>query len=230
MTLPGTSRRCIFGAGLAAGSLIFACGCLWLNSGVRQTSPEPQANFNRGLAMTIENLPGEEWRPVVGWESLYEVSNMGRIRSFPRVCWNGKVEWTMPSRIMHDYLAFKGYRYVTLNTGLKPVNRLVHQVVATAFLGVDPDRPFVNHKDGNKVNNRLDNLEWCTQKENARHAVDTGLSTCLQAVERVGMDGSVTRFRSKAEAQRSVGTRTITISRYIASGKVDHRGFKWRAA
>lgn len=180
--------------------------------------------------MTIENLPGEEWRPVVGWESLYEVSNMGRIRSFPRVCWNGRVEWTMPSRIMHDYRAFNGYRYVTLNTGLKPVNRLVHQVVVTAFLGVDPDRPFVNHKDGNKVNNRLDNLEWCTPKENLTHALETGLNNCSHPVERIGPDGSVTRFRSKSEACAKVGGRVITITNYIASGKVDRKGFKWRAA
>lgn len=177
--------------------------------------------------MTIENLPGEEWRPVVGWESLYEVSNMGRIRSFPRVCWNGKVEWTMPSRIMHDYHAFKGYRYVTLNTGLKPVNRLVHQVVLAAFVPADPLRKVVNHKDGNKVNNRLDNLEWCTVKENIQHAYDTGLNRSRMRVVLITSEGVRTEFKSQAEARKETGAHDATIRKSSASGRPDRLGRQW---
>lgn len=175
MTLPGTSRRCIFGAGLAAGSLIFACGCLWLNSGVRQTSPEPQANFNRGLAMTIENLPGEEWRPVVGWESLYEVSNMGRVKSRQRERWAGS-GWATLQPVLRKLSVSLGYAKIQLSPGLgtKSVGQWVHRLVAEAFIPNPDKKPMVNHIDCDRGNNNVSNLEWVTAKENIRHARAAG--------------------------------------------------------
>lgn len=196
MSLPRASRRCILFTGLATSSLIFACGCLWLNSGVRQTLPEPQANLNRGLAMTIENLPGEEWLPVVGWESFYEVSNMGRVRNLPRVCWNGKVEWLMHSKIMKTSDNGKGYRSITLNSGRKAVKILyVHRLVAFAFVQNDDaeNKIAINHIDGVKHNNRADNIEWVTYAQNSRHAIDKQLKK-TKRVRRTSQDGIVSEF------------------------------------
>ena len=224
--LPRASRRCIFGAGLATSSLIFACGCLWLNSGVRQTLPEPQANLNRGLAMTIENLPGEEWRPVVGWESFYEVSNMGRIKSLPRICWNGRVEWLMPARIMHDY-AVRGYRYVTLNTGKKPVNMYVHRLVAMAFIPNPQGKEQVNHIDYNRVNNALGNLEWASVVENARHSATPERHARYKPVRRILASGESHEYANKLRASKATGTHVVTIAKYARLGIPDMNGTTW---
>lgn len=128
--------------------------------------------------MAIENLPNEEWKPITGFETLYEVSNMGRVRSFPRVCWNGKVEWVNPGRLMQFGDNGRGYKFLPLCYGKKRYkNAYIHRLVALHFIHNDaPDtRSQVNHKDGVKSNNKADNLEWCTQAENTRHGWDTGL-------------------------------------------------------
>jgi hypothetical protein len=177
--------------------------------------------------MTIENLPNEEWRPVVGWESLYEVSNMGRIRSFPRRCWNGRVFWMMPSRIMHDYKAFSGYRCVTLNSGLAPVNILVHRVVASSFIPLDADRAYVNHINGDKTDNRAANLEWVTGSENICHALNTGLMKTRIPVCVTMADGSVMQFKSVQDACEHTGRNKTTISRAIKRGSPDRNGTTW---
>lgn len=167
--------------------------------------PGPSQNL-RGLVMSIESLPGEDWRPVVGYESLYSVSDMGRIKSHPRRCWNGKVWWTMPEREMHQYTSRMGYLWVTLNTGKDPKNHFCHRVVLSAFSPNPSPGVYtqINHVDGNKANNRLWNLEWCTCKENHMHAWEAGLCEGVRLITResgrpveiVHMDGRVEWFRS----------------------------------
>lgn len=176
--------------------------------------------------MTIENLPGEEWRPVVGWESLYEVSNMGRIRSFSRVCWNGRVEWTMPSRIMHDY-AVRGYRYVTLNTGKKPVNMYVHRLVAMAFIPNPENKEQVNHIDYNRVNNVLENLEWATAVENLGHSALPERHSRYQPVRRILASGETSEYVNKRKASKATGTHVVTIAKYAKLGIPDANGTLW---
>lgn len=108
----------------------------------------------------------ELWRPVceLGYSDLYEVSNLGRVRSLK----TGQVLAAAPQS--------RGYLSVGLHIGKPQKSFLVHRLVAGAWL--DPaseGRVQVNHKDGNKQNNVVSNLEWCTSKENHRHAIETGL-------------------------------------------------------
>lgn len=180
--------------------------------------PGPSRNL-RGLAMSIENLPGEEWLPVIGYESLYSVSNMGRIKSHPRQCWNGKVWWTMPEREMHQYRNSNGprpYMYVTLNRDGNQKNHYVHRLVASLFVSnVTPSMCVeVNHIDGNKCNNHARNLEWCTRAQNQHHASMTGLSPKLRGaehwksvpVEVVDRTGTVIgRYDGMRDAARALG-------------------------
>lgn len=128
--------------------------------------------------MNIENLPGEQWLPIPGYESFYAVSNMGRVRSFPRECWNGISNWVNPGRILKVGDNGYGYAFVSLNSGRKNTkNHYVHRLVADAFIphSSDPKATEVNHMDGNKRNNNATNLEWVTRKENAVHGYATGL-------------------------------------------------------
>jgi hypothetical protein len=107
----------------------------------------------------------EEWRSVVGWEGLYDVSNLGRVkRTAPAR--NGHA----PGACLRPPLDSSGYQHVTLyRPGEQRVFRKVHVIVALAFLGPRPPGLQVNHMDGNKLNNRASNLEYVTLQENMRH-------------------------------------------------------------
>lgn len=104
----------------------------------------------------------EEWKPVVGFEKLYEVSNLGNIRNT-----RGKV--------LKVHAQNSGYFQVTFyDKGKKKM--LVHRVVSQAWISNIESKPYVNHLDGDKANNSVDNLEWCTNSENILHARSTGLN------------------------------------------------------
>jgi hypothetical protein len=105
----------------------------------------------------------ERWLPVCGYEGLYDVSTEGRVRNGLR----GTMLSLQPTP--------KGYLRVSLSRVGVSRNHMVHRLVARAFVSNDSDKPEVNHKDGDKVNNRATNLEWVTESENLIHAYDTGL-------------------------------------------------------
>jgi hypothetical protein len=123
----------------------------------------------------------EEWRPVVGFEGIYEVSSVGRVKRI--VSGRG----TRSGLILRGYIC-NNYPMVKLFDGSrghsgKPKARIhIHRLVAAAFVGPAPFKGEVNHKDGVKTNNDWRNLEWTTRAGNAQHAARTGL---LRSGERV---------------------------------------------
>ncbi len=116
----------------------------------------------------------EDWKPVDGYRDLYSVSNLGRIRR------DGAGRGAVAGRILTAKRKRNGYRQVDLSRDDTKVRRLIHQLVAAAFL---PPRPspdhHPNHIDGNKANNVASNLEWATHAENAAHAARLGLTVRL---------------------------------------------------
>lgn len=127
----------------------------------------------------------EIWLPVVGYEHLYEVSNLGNVKSLGRVVpysdgrirtYTGKL--LNPSEKGKRENAEKGYLEVRLTDDNKiSKNYVVHRLVATAFIPNPENKPTVNHIDGNKHNNNVDNLEWATYSENNQHAYDNNLKS-----------------------------------------------------
>lgn len=120
----------------------------------------------------------EKWKEVVGYSGLYEVSNIGRVRSLDRKAYRkGKSKSgfmvTIKGKILKNKLNH-GYHHIHLYTGGKYRTKKVHRLVAKAFIPNPEDKPNVNHIDLDRTNNKVDNLEWCTQQENIDHSIKLG--------------------------------------------------------
>ena len=118
----------------------------------------------------------ENWKDVIGYEELYQVYNLGIIKSLggSRIRSNGRKQ-TFSEKIMKFNVDKDGYFRVNLTKNKKGKVFGVHRLVAQAFIPNPENKPCVNHKSGNKKDNSVDNLEFCTVAENNNHAIKTGL-------------------------------------------------------
>lgn len=133
-------------------------------------------NFMHYLNKSLANIDGEEWKGVVGYDGLYEVSNLGRLKmNGRRVPIHGGFTRFRNPKIKTQFIDIGGYCTTGLSNGSKSVSRKVHVLVATAFIPNPENKPHVNHKDGVKHNNNVDNLEWVTRNENMQHAYSNNL-------------------------------------------------------
>lgn len=126
----------------------------------------PQESINLDL---FDGKGKEEWLPVNGYEGFYEVSNLGQVRNVK------ERRHTSIGRVLKPLPTTNGYFRVCLNKDGERRYISVHRIVATTFLGVPDSELQVNHIDGVKSNNRIDNLEWVTSKQNHHHASMMGL-------------------------------------------------------
>ena len=111
----------------------------------------------------------EEWKNIVGYENLYQVSNFGNVRSLDKVIIRSNGEkLTVHGKILKPMIS-RGYCYVRLNDCGSWKDEQVHRLVAQAFISNPDNLPEVNHKDENPANNNVDNLEWCTHEYNVNY-------------------------------------------------------------
>ena len=174
----------------------------------------------------------EVWRPVVGWEGLYEVSSHGRVRSLDRYvrckigmrCMKGKI---LTQRAWGNYMS------VCLVLDQQEERRYVHRMVAEAFIPNPDNLPQVNHKDENKHNNTLENLEWCTSDYNLKYGTrpERFSKSRGKAIEQLTLYGRhVATYYSARQAERESGGRfknTHLID--AAHGQLQTAyGYRWR--
>lgn len=115
----------------------------------------------------------ETWKLILGYENFYEVSSFGNVRAFDKyVPTKGGVLKMLRGRILRPGIV-SGYPRVLLHKNKVRKNLFVHRLVAQAFISNPENKPCVNHINGNKIDNRAENLEWCTSKENLYHAKNT---------------------------------------------------------
>jgi hypothetical protein len=119
-------------------------------------------------AFTLDTSGTVEWRPVEGYEGLYEVSSEGRVRSLDRAIWRAGYERQIQGVVLRQKRYKDGYAYVNVYRDGVQNTRAVHRLVATAFIPNPEGKPEVNHIDGPE--DRATNLEWATQQENRDHA------------------------------------------------------------
>lgn len=119
----------------------------------------------------------EVWKDIIGYEGYYQVSDCGRVRSCERIVKDSKCTRVFNGKILNptESNGKQPYYYVSLSKSGKTRKKMVHVLVAIAFIPNPENKPQVNHKDGNPQNNHADNLEWVTNAENTQHAYDKHL-------------------------------------------------------
>lgn len=117
----------------------------------------------------------EEWKDVEGYEGIYQVSNLGRLKSLERIVHSKKWDRREPLKILSPPKLKNGYLLATLRKEGKSEKVLLHRLIAKAFIPNPNNLPQINHIDGNKQNNNISNLEWVTAQENIIHAYTNNL-------------------------------------------------------
>ena len=171
----------------------------------------------------------EEWRDIKGFEGLYQVSNLGHVKSVSRKIWNGKGFFRSKEKFVSQVLNHKGYLMVQLwsNKNFKTIS--VHRLVADAFVPNPKDLPQVNHKDEDKTNNKVSNLEWCTAKYNINYG--TAKIRMAEKCSKPVIGSSLAtqdcvRFVSAAEAGRN-GFCASHVIECCNNKRKTHKGYIW---
>lgn len=168
----------------------------------------------------------EEWRPVVGYKGLYEISNLGRVKSVDRVMTSmrtnsdGSVSpytYHVKEKILKQGIRQDGYSDVSLSNHGKTVLHCIHRLLAEAWIPNPNNFNYVNHKDLDKTNNSLDNLEWISNAGNVIHAVNQYSNTkqckpiyCLETNE---------VYPSMGQCERSLGLPAGSVTDVINHGR-----------
>lgn len=175
----------------------------------------------------------EIWKDIDGYIGKYQVSNLGKVRSLPR---NGTVRYKRILKIQTDR---KGYNYVSFHKK----KFKVHRLVAEAFIPNPENKPQVNHIDGNKINNCVNNLEWATAQENIQHSLKTGLRDYrkikkalqyarlknIKPIIQYDLLGNfIKRWESATEIQKCLGYKAQNIGACCLGKYKKSNGFIWR--
>lgn len=139
--------------------------------------------------LSLENLPNEEWRDVVGFEKSHEVSNLGRVRIKSQLKKWGNYIRKREAKIVSQYVKPNGYLSLHLSNDGVSKNAYVHRLVVEAFIRPMKQGEEVNHLDKNKRNNITSNLDICTRKENMAYSREDILSVVAKKVYRYTLEG-----------------------------------------
>lgn len=170
----------------------------------------------------------EKWKDIRGYEGRYQVSNFGNVRTL-------NYKRTGQTRIMTGTTDIRGYKNIAFReggVGSKQKHYMVHRLVAEAFIQNPENKPFVNHKDGDRANNIVENLEWCTRQENEEHKVyvlGRPSGHCIPPKPVICVETGK-RYPSVSRAAEEMGVYQGAISIALTSERRTSCGYHWRYA
>ena len=167
----------------------------------------------------------EEWRDIIGYEGLYQVSNLGRVKSF--LYYNGTNE-----RIIKPIRLKNGYYNVSLSKNKISKKIYIHRLVADAFIPNPNSYPIINHKDENPSNNCADNLEWCTQKYNMNYGkLKEKQKRESKSVLQYDLNNNfIKKWNSIADVERELNITHCNIVACLKNRRNNAGGFVWKYA
>lgn len=170
----------------------------------------------------------EVWKDVPEFIGIYQVSNFGRVKSLDRINAQGNFSY---GKILKQKIGKQGYPYVILKYGPKQRTVKVHRLVAKAFIENPDNFPMINHKDENKTNNSVLNLEWCDAKYNVNYGsgIERAATKTRQPVAQIDINGEiVATYPGFNIAQQKTGVSESKISMCCSGKRKKAGGFQWK--
>jgi NUMOD4 motif/HNH endonuclease len=154
------------------------------------------------------------WKPVKGFEGLYEISDTGHVRGLNRRVNHKNGSITINARLLKPRVKKWGYLEVRLSKNANAFTKFIHILLAEAFIPNPENKKEVNHKNGKRLDNSLSNLEWVTHSENVKHAYDNGL---IKLKVRPVIDTcSGDEYKSVKEAAKACNVKYNTLRNYLS--------------
>lgn len=184
----------------------------------------------------------EIWKDVKGYEGYYQISNLGNLKSVDREVQHSRGG----TRILKGKTIRPGktnwYYLVCLQKHGKRKYTTIHRLIAIAFIPNPENKPFINHINANGFDNRIENLEWCTQSENIKHAYKMGAPSPKPMLGRTGYDSStgkeiiqmdmegniIKKYGSGMQAAKELNLSQAKISECARGKKIQYNGYKWK--
>lgn len=173
-------------------------------------------NYYKNLS--IDNIPNEIWKDIIGYDGKYKISNYSRVKSL-------EYKKSGKEKILKQFINSGGYLTLSLCINGVSTNYFIHRLMAINFLSLDCQYLDVNHKDGIKINNLPNNLETLTRSKNIFHAYDIGIKNRKKVIQ-YNLDGSLKKmYNSVGEA--FADTKISGIGKVACGERKDAGGFLW---
>ena len=140
----------------------------------------------------------EIWKDIPGYEGLYQISNYGRVKALAKE-WKSHHTAKLKHRetLLKCQISKSGYLSVTLYKNRNYIHYRVHRLVALVFITNPENKPFINHIDFDRKNNRVENLEWCTSRENNAHSIENMRKASLKSKKPTTGEHYIYPFKNK---------------------------------
>jgi len=175
-------------------------------------------------------MENEIWKDIEGYEGLYQISNLGNVKSLPKILKNNHSKYVSKEKYLKQSIGKKGYHSVSLSNNKARKWNSIHRLVAIAFIPNLLNLPQVNHKDENKSNNSVSNLEWCTNEYNENYGTRNQRRSekLSKRVHQYSKEGELIKNWGSAAKCGEYGYNKSHVSACCRNESKTHKGYIWK--